>query len=297
MNRRQFLRTSLGATVAFAGLSTFNRTAEAIEPFKRSGSPRFKLSMCAYSWRDALKVHKMDMFQFVDYCADHGCDGAELTSYYFPKDMDDAWLAKFKRHMHLRRLSASGTSVGNDFTLPSDKLPAQIELTKKWIDHAEFLGAPYVRVFAGMSKQSDPAQATERCIASLKECCEYSGKKGIFLGLENHHGIVAEPEQIIHIVNAVDSEWLGINCDTANFQTADPYASLEKIAPYAINVHFKGEIHPKGREKEKVPADLPRLMKILRDVNYQGYLALEYESAEAPATGIPKLLTRMRELM
>jgi sugar phosphate isomerase/epimerase len=64
-----------------------------------------------------------------------------------------------------------------------------------------------------------------------------------------------------------------------------------------VNVHFKGEIHPKGNEHPGVPADLPRLMKILRDANYQGYLALEYESAEAPATGIPKLLTRMRELM
>lgn len=296
MNRRQFLRTSFGATIAFAGLSTFNRTASAIEPFKRSGSPRFKLSMCAYSWRTALTAHKMDMFQFIDYCADHGCDGAELTSYYFPKDMDTAWMAKFKRHMHLRRVSASGTSVGNDFTLPDEaKLAEQVALVKKWIDHAEFFGAPYVRVFAGMSKQNDPEKATQRCIAALKECCEYSGRKGIFLGLENHHGIVAEPAQILHIVNSVDSEWLGINCDTANFQTADPYADLVKIAPYAVNVHFKGEIRPMGREF--VPADLPRLMKILRDANYQGYLALEYEGKEAPAVGIPKLLTQMRELM
>jgi sugar phosphate isomerase/epimerase len=298
MNRRQFLRTSLTASVAVAGLNLLTRPAlAALEPFKRAGSPRFKLSMCAYSWRDALNAHKMDMFQFIDYCADHGCDGAELTSYYFPKDMDRAWMAKFKRHMHLRRVSASGTSVGNDFTVPEAKIPEQVALVTKWIDHAEFFGAPYVRVFAGNAKQADPAKATQQCIELLKQCCEYSGKRGIFLGLENHHGIVAEPEQILHILDAVNSPWLGINCDTANFQTENPYASLEKIAPYAVNVHFKGEVHPKGHEKEKVPADLGRLMKILRDANYQGYLALEYESAEAPATGIPKLLTRMRELM
>lgn len=299
MNRRQFLRTSIGATVALAGLSTFNRTAQAIEPFKRAGSPRFRLSMCAYSWRDLMnqKVRKMDMFQFIDYCADHNCDGAELTSYYFPKDMDTAWMAKFKRHMHLRCIAASGVAAGNDFTVPDDKMPEQIAAVKKWIDHAEFFGARYVRVFAGWSKNTDPKVATERCIAALKDCCEYSGKKGIFLGLENHHGIVAEPEQILHILDAVNSEWLGINCDTANFQTVDPYVDLEKIAPYAVNVHFKGEIHPKGQEHPGIDANLPRLMKILRDANYQGYLALEYESKEAPATGIPKLLTRMRELM
>jgi sugar phosphate isomerase/epimerase len=306
MNRREFLRTSLHASIALGGIAAAQGQETAPKTpnpsrvpkgFERAGSPRFMLSMCAYSWRSALSAHKMDMFEFIDYCADHGCDGAELTSYYFPKDMDQAWMARFKRHMHLRCIAASGTSVGNDFTLPDEKLSEQIRLVKKWVDYAEFFGARYVRVFAGMSKQADPKVATDRCIAALKECCEYSGKKGIFLGLENHHGIVAEPEQILHIIDRVDNPWLGVNCDTANFQTADPYADLAKIAPYAVNVHFKGEIHPAGHVKEKVPADLPRLMKILRDANYQGYLALEYESAEAPATGIPTLLARMRALM
>ena len=45
------------------------------------------------------------------------------------------------------------------------------------------------------------------------------------------------------------------------------------------------------------PADLPRKMKILRDANYQGYVALEYESAEDPWKAVPPLLKQMCELM
>ena len=90
------------------------------------------------------------------------------------------------------------------------------------------------------------------------------------------------------------SPWLGINLDTGNFHTDDPYADLVKIAPYAVNVQMKGEIQPRGKNAE--PADLARLVRILRDANYQGFVALEYESKEDPWTAVPRLLKQMKEL-
>jgi sugar phosphate isomerase/epimerase len=92
----------------------------------------------------------------------------------------------------------------------------------------------------------------------------------------------------------VDSPALGINLDTGNFNTSDPYADLERCAPYAINVQLKGELHPRGQPK--TAADLTRLVRILREANYQGYVALEYESAEDPWKAVPPLLRRMKEL-
>src|SRR5262249_30720848 len=137
-------------------------------------------------------------------------------------------------------------------------------------------------------------EAKQQCISAIEECCDYAGGKGIYLGLENHGGIVSTAEEILEIVRAVKSPSLGINLDTGNFHTADPYADLAKIAPYAVNVQLKAEVHPLGKGEE--PADLPRLVKILRDANYQGYVALEYESKEDPWTAVPKLLMRMKEL-
>jgi sugar phosphate isomerase/epimerase len=113
--------------------------------------------------------------------------------------------------------------------------------------------------------------------------------------LENHHGIVTEPDDFLEIVRAVQSPWLGINLDTGNFQTDDPYADLARCAPYAVNVQLKVEIQRRNKSKE--PSDIDRLVRILRDANYQGYVALEYEAAEDPWQSVPVWLKKIKEAL
>ena len=291
-----------------SGLTYFPDELAAAEPFKRAGRPRFPLSLAAYSFRDFFKDvpgnrknpppadKQIDLFQFIDYCADHQCEGAELTAYYFPKEVTNEFLIGLKRHAFLRGIAISGSAVGNNFALPKgDALSRQIADVKQWIDRASVMGAPHIRVFAGAAKGLSDAEARRMCMGALEECSEYAGGKGIFLGLENHGGIVAEPEGLLEIVRGVKSKWLGINLDTGNFQTADPYADLEKIAPYAVNVQYKVEIQRKD-QKEKEPSDMARVIKILREANYQGYVALEYEAAANPWEAVPPVLKRMREM-
>ncbi|PYJ82565.1 MAG: sugar phosphate isomerase/epimerase [Verrucomicrobia bacterium] len=307
--RRNFLKCTLRAGAAFAGASLLDTgSLLAVEPIKRTGAPRLLLSLAGYSFRDYFKDanHKrdarldpskqIDLFQFIDYCAEHGCQGTELTSYYFPPDLDHDFLIRIKRHAFLRGIDISGTAVGNTFTVPAGpKRDQEIASTKKWIDYAAIMGAPHIRIFAGAAPSGMSLdEARQLCIPAIEECCDYAGGKGIFLGLENHGGIVSTAEEILEIVRAVKSPWLGINLDTGNFRTDDPYADLVKIAPYAVNVQMKGEVHPHGKGEER--ADLPRLVKILRDAGYQGYVALEYESKEDPWTAVPRLLKQMKEL-
>ena len=106
--------------------------------------------------------------------------------------------------------------------------------------------------------------------------------------LEYHRGRLAD------ILAAVNSPAFGVNVDTGNFRTADPYADLARIAPYAVVTQVKTEVAPKGKKEE---ADLPRLTRMLRDVNYQGYVALEYEAAEDPKTAVPRYLQELKKLM
>jgi sugar phosphate isomerase/epimerase len=306
-SRRDFLRSSLPAGAALAGLSLGAARLAAIEPFKRTGAPRLKLSLAAYSFRQFFKdskdargtpaEKKIDLFQFIDFCAEHGCDGTELTSYYFPPDANDDFLLQVRRHAFLRGVAVSGTAVGNTFTLPvGEKRDQEIAGVKRWIDRAAVLGAPHIRIFAGnASGGMSLGQAKSLAIGAIEECCEYAGKKGVILGLENHGGIVAEPADLLEIVKAVKSPWFGINLDTGNFHTADPYADLAKCAPYAVNVQIKTEIEPRGQKKGL--ADLTRLVQILRDSNYQGYVALEYEAAEDPWKAVPETLAKLSALM
>lgn len=301
VSRRGFLKLS-AASLALSPLS-----ALAVQPFQRQGPPRLRLSLAAYSFRDYFKdndhgragdntARSIDLFRFVDFCADQGCDGTELTSYYFPKNADEAFLIRLRRHCFLRGVDVSGTAVGNTFTdPPGDKRNAQLDLVKKWVDNAALLGAPHIRVFAGnVSRGVSKEEARKLCIAALEECGDYAGQRGIFLGIENHGGIVAEPDDLLEIIGAVNCPWIGVNLDSGNFHTADPYRDFARCAPYAVNVQMKAEVQPRDGKTQE--ADLARLARILREANYQGYVALEYESKEDPWKAVPVLLRQMKEL-
>ena len=300
ISRRAFLQTVTAATAAFPIVLPVGQAAE---PFVRTGKSRLRLSLAAYSFRDDLvpgkdgSAPRMDLFKFIDYCADHGCEGAELTSYYFPKDVTDAQLSGIRRHAHLRAMPISGTAVGNDFCHPpGDLRTQQIAHVKEWIRKAAILGAPHIRVFAGTPKGTPKDEAKKLCISALEECGEAAGRAGIFLGIENHGGIVAESADLVDIVRAVRSPWVGINLDTGNFRTDNPYADLAAIAPWAVNVQFKAFIHRRGQPQED-PRDDARVFKILRDAGYQGFVALEYELKDSPWTRVPVLLEEMKPFM
>jgi len=308
LSRRDFLRRSALTGLGGLGLVSFPAVpAFAIEPFRRNGKPRLELSLAAFSFRRFFKdVNQgnrkkkrtmpddpIDMFRFIDYCADHDCNAAELTSYYFPPDVDADYMLKIRRHAFLRGVTVSGSSVGNNFTTPdSGLLRQEIAAVKRWIDLCAVMGAPHIRIFAGDAAGGSEADARRRCIPALEESCAYAGTKGVFLGLENHHGIVAEPEGLLALLHAVKSPWLGANLDTGNFQTDDPYRDIAKIAPYAVNVQFKVGIQRRGAAAEE-EADLDRIVRILREANYQGFVVLEYQNAQ-PWEEVPRWLGRMK---
>jgi sugar phosphate isomerase/epimerase len=310
VTRRRFLQLSAAAGLATAGAPLAALAAPAApaaaNPFRRTGRPRLLLSLAAYSFRENFPIMRgkpnpkvpagraTDMFQFIDYCAAQGLDGAELTSYFFSEETD-AYMIQLRRHAFLRGVAVSGTAIGNNFSLPKgEKLNEEIATTKKWIDRALLMGAPHIRVFAGNAPKGFSREDADRnVIASLEECSDYAGKRGIFLGLENHDSI-GSAATLIPMVQAVKSPWLGINLDSGNFRTADPYADFAACVPYALNVQYKVEIHDGPTAKKD--ADLKRFTKILRDGGYQGWVALEYEAKEDSAVAVPRLLQQMKSL-
>lgn len=289
-SRRAFLGMSLAAG-CIAGSSVFQgRRAEAIEPFSRLAPGRLRLSLAAYSMRDYLKTHRdgWDLHRFVDYCHELGVPGAELTSYYFPNDVTNAYLVDLKQHCHRRGISISGGAIANDFCqLDAGKVRADIESTKRWIDRYAVLGAGVIRIFAGTQpKDSDWDSTLTRCAAAIDEVSDYAHSRGLYLGLENHGGVTAKAEGLLDLVRRVHSKGLGVNLDSGNFRsTDDPYAELSAIAPYAVNAQFKVEMFPNGKREE---ADVGRVLRILKDSSYSGWVALEYEAAEPPLEAIPK---------
>ena len=302
VSRRAFVSTTITGALASAA---WRPAVEAADPPKRNGKSHMKLSLAGYSFNrllpkswtpEQLANAKMTMDDFIQFCADHDLDGVEPTGYYFPKEITRDYLMHLKELTFRLGLDISGTAIGNDFCPPEgEKRDAQLKMCRDWIDHAATMGAPVIRIFAGRVPKGDSEDAAiERCVTGINQSLEYAAQKGVFLALENHGGITATTDQMFRILKAVNpSPWFGVNFDSGNFRTADPYGDMQKIAPYAINAQVKVAVAPNGK-KEKV--DLERIVRILKDADYRGYVVLEYEERE-PLKEIPGYIDQLRKLI
>lgn len=290
-SRRRFL--AFAGAAAASGSSGLVRARAALS--QDGGTPalpaRFRVSCCAYSLRDLLtaKPPEIDLFGFLDYAAELDLDAVELTSYYFPADTDDTYLARLKRRCHVLGLDISGGAVGNSFCLPpGPDRTKQIDTVRLWIRRYERLGAPVMRVFAGSAPRGHTEDEARGWVAECAhECLPEAAAAGIILALENHGGVTARPEGVLDIIGRVGSEWFGANLDTGNFRSADPYDDMSRVAPHAVNVH--------GKEREGFRTDYGRVKALLSDVAYRGYISIEYEGTDPPKEGVAAEAKRIRE--
>lgn len=297
IDRRGFLTQSIGAAAGLAiAAGGASQRAQAIEPIARNGEAKFKFSMAAYSYRDLLtgESPQLTLADFISECAKLNLEGTELTSYYFPDPVTPEYLRQLRRQCFRLGLDVSGTAVGNDFGVPpGEKRIAQIEGVKRWVDYAAILGAPVIRVFAGHRDASTTeAQSHSLIVSALEECCEYAGRQGVHLALENHGGPTATAEGLLAFVRDVQSPWFGVNLDTGNFHTEDIYGDIAKVAPYALNVQVKLVVS--GPDGKREPTNYTCLAKILREANYRGYVVLEFEESGDPREECPKAIEALR---
>jgi sugar phosphate isomerase/epimerase len=113
--------------------------------------------------------------------------------------------------------------------------------------------------------------------------------------MENHWGIVPDAADLLRIVHEVESDWFGISLDTGNFAKADPYAEMKKVLPFTINVQLKVEVRTATGGKAK--ADFQRIIDLLHEGGYRGYVALDYESDGEPKEDIPRHIERLRRIL
>ena len=305
-SRREFLRSAaIGVGAWCAGGMLIPAASGAVKPPQRVRSRITGLSLTAYSLKPHMRWFwgketggKMDTLGFLDYSAEMGLEGAELTSYFFPEPLPLAEINQIKRRSHLLGIDISAGAMGNNFGHPpgSDVAKKEMAYFRTWIDRFADMGAPAVRVFASKSL---PAGATDEqvlanVVANLQEALPYAEQKGVMLGLENHD-FVKRIDYLLHVLGKIDSPWLGVIWDSANLApTPDPYAELAKIAPYAIVAQVKVMTKVNG---ENVPADYGRLIRILHEAKYAGYLVFEYEEPEDPFKAIPPHLAELRKLL
>jgi sugar phosphate isomerase/epimerase len=296
LDRRNFLQTAGAAVIAVPKLARAAQTGAPTaktEPAS-SAAPRLLTGCCAYSYSKLLRAGKMTMEDVIHKAVDLGIDGVDMTAYWF-KSTDPAYLASLRHLAFKSGVWFSGAATGASTVQADEGKRAQaLDEIKKWIDVTESLGAPHLRVFAGeLPPGATVQQAIEWTVDSLKVACEYAGKKGITIGVEDHEGITQNADACLEIIHRVDSPYFGINLDVTNFiptAKADAYAQIEATIPYATHAHIR------DRFADGQTVDLDRVWQIFARANYKGFMSAEYEGEEDPSTGVPKLVDKIKAL-
>ena len=169
---------------------------------------------------------------------------------------------------------------------------------KEWLVHARTLGAPALRVFAGITPEGhSDEEAFDWAVASLKECVPVAAENGVVMALENHGGIPTTSAEVIGLVGTVNSEWFKVNLDTGNYgldPTVDPYEGMRRVVHLGVTAHHKVSMNTRRGHR---PVDIERVISVLDDANYRGYLNIEFEENEDPKINVPKIVDDMRRAL
>jgi len=294
--RRGFL-----GTVAAFPLATVRAMADA--PPARPGplAPRIKLSCNLFSFDEPLRAGTMTLEATLDFCADLEFDAIDPTGYYFPgypQAPPDSYVYAIKKRAFRLGLDVSGTGVRNDFTLADRaKREEDVALVKRWVDVAAKLGAPMVRVFAGpgVPEGNTEAQTIDRVVERLRDCVVYGGERGVAIVLQPHDDLLKTAAQALDVRARVASDRFGLNVDVGSLRaTDDPYAEIARLAPHAYTWQIKEQVYRKGVAED---VDLAKVVWILREAGYRGYIPLETLGAGDPRPKLRRFVDRVRQAL
>ena len=295
------LSTAAGAVGATLAVNS----AQAAPAVKK----RIKFGLSSYSYWH-FRDPKVTIHQVIDNAAKFGIEGVDVLHQQmdcynkgYTQSEENAYLQSIKRHAFVNGIDLICLSIHQDFVDPDAELRKKhIEHTKKCIELAYKMGIPCIRLNSGrwgtvktfdelMERRGlEPViegyteeDAFKWCIDAIEKCLPKAEECGVVLALENHWGLTRSPKGLLRIVDAIESPWMGLLMDTGNF-LEEPYEKLKKIASKANFVQAKTYFG--GGEWYTLDLDYKRVAKILADVNYGGYISLEFEGKADADEGV-----------
>ena len=294
VSRRAFLGHS-AAAAAGLGLASLARPAWAADK-----APLFKISLAEWSLHKTLFSGKLDNLDFPKVTKEeYGIDAVEYVNQFFPtKAKDTKYLTDLKTR-------AEGFGVANVLIMidgegnlgdPDEaRRTKAIENHYKWVDAAKFLGCHSIRVNA--HSKGTPEEQAKLVTDGLRRVSEFASGPGINVIVENHGGLSSDGGWLAGVIKAVGLGNCGTLPDFGNFGKYDPYKGVAELMPFAKGVSAKS--HSFREDGEHIETDYMRIMKIVLDAGYHGYVGIEYEGTKlSEPLGIlatRKLLEKVRE--
>ncbi len=302
IDRRDFIKQSIQAS-AVAGLTLAG--GETLLAAQKK--PLFEISLAEWSLHKALFAKQIDNLDFAKIARqDFGIGAIEYVNQFFKdKAKDMTYLKDLNQrakdngvYQHLIMIDGEG-ALGD----PDDAKRTQaVENHYRWIDAAQFLGCKMIRVNA---QSRGTAEEQMRLAADgLRRVTEYGAKAKIAVVVENHGGFSSNGQWLTGVMKKVNHPMCGTLPDFGNFRISreeqyDRYQGVTELMAFAKAVSAKS--HDFNEQGDETEIDYRKMMKIVLDAGYRGWVGIEYEGSKlGEMDGIratKKLLERVREEM
>ncbi|RPG34323.1 MAG: sugar phosphate isomerase/epimerase [Muricauda sp. TMED12] len=292
------------------------------EVVAEESKPDIKLSLAQWSIHKMIFEEGVDPYTFAEKASEWGFEGLEYVSALYYKELQAAnfseeamnnWVEKSKAESEkygLKNLLIMVDGQG-DIAVPDEaKRTEAVENHYKWVDAAAALGCHSIRV--NLNGSMEPEVWMPASVAGLKQLATYAKDKNINIIVENHGGPSSNAQMLAEVMDKVGMENCGTLPDFGNFcikreegdyysskclEEYDRYKGTKELMPYAKGVSAKSYSFDEAGNETRV--DYPRIMEIVLNAGYEGFVGVEYEGSElSEEEGIlatKKLLERVLE--
>jgi len=302
------MRRAGAAAAAAVSAPTLFSGARALAdgPAPRPESPLFGISLAEWSLHKAIFGKELDHMDFPRVAKlDYGLHAIELVNQFFKdKARDRKYLSAFKQRavdLNVRVLLIMIDGEGALGDPDAGKRRKAVENHHQWVEAAQFLGCHSIRVNAETNGAGSFHDQQERAAEGLRELSLFAKAYGIGVIVENHGHLSSNGAWLAGVMQKVGLPNCGTLPDFGNFnisrdETYDRYRGVQEMMPYAKAVSAKSnEFDDAGNE---VHTDYRRMMRIVLDSGYRGWVGIEYEGSKlSEADGIlrtKRLLEQVR---
>ena len=281
MKRREFIKksASLTAGVTLGGLSSTLLNG-------CNNKMSFKISLAEWSLHRALNSKEIDHIDFAAIAKnDFSINAIEyVNSFFFNHAKDNAYLIEMKNRADDHGVKSLLIMCDNEGNLgePEEKKRIQaVQNHYKWAEAAKFLGCHSIRVNARSFGTYD--EQIKLAADGLRRLVEFGDNIEINIIVENHGGLSSNGEWLSSVMKEVNHPRIGTLPDFGNFRIEndnwyDRYKGMEELMPYAKVVSAKS--HEFDKNGDETGSDYYRMMDIVLENGYNGYVGIEYEGSK-----------------
>ncbi len=277
-SRRSFIRAASAALAALP-LASWEPSGRPLPQEKP-----FKLSLAEWSLHKSLNAKEMTNLDFpVRAAGEFGIYGLEYVSTFF-KDTGAPYLnelLKITRDSGTRNVLIMVDGEGNLGDSSADARMKAVQKHYRWVEAAKFLGCHSIRVNARGS--GTPEELAAAAVDGLSSLSEYARPYGINVIVENHGGYSSNGKWLTDVISRVGMENCGTLPDFGNFNISDKekydrYQGVREMMPFAKGVSAKSNVF--DAQGNEANMDYYRLMQIVYESGYRGYIGIEYEGTD-----------------